>query len=199
MKTDDSIHKQKDFLTTAEKDTPLVPAETFAKLYQKNYLSVYRYIYAFTGGFVEQAEDLTAETFMRAWKNRTAFHGKTSSAVGWIIRIAHNLVVDSYRHEKTGPDIRPDPLDEELDLPTAASLSPEGQVMAAEQQQIILSLLGELPPDQREILVLRYLLNWKIRQIAQYLDFPENTVSVYIRRALEKMKLLWPTEKESIE
>ena len=128
MKTDDSIHKQKDFLTTAEKDTPLVPAETFAKLYQKNYLSVYRYIYAFTGGSVEQAEDLTAETFMRAWKNRTAFHGKTSSAVGWIIRIAHNLVVDSYRHEKTGPDIRPDPLDEELDLPTAASLSPEGQV-----------------------------------------------------------------------
>ncbi len=199
MNTDDSIHKQKDFLTTAEKETPLIPAETFAKLYQKTYLSVYRYIYVFTGGSPEQTEDLTAETFMRAWKNRAAFHGKTNAAVAWIIRIAHNLVVDTYRHEKTGPDVRPDSLDEELDLPAAAGLSPEGQVVAAEQQQIILTLLGELPPDQREILVLRYLLNWKIRQIAQYLDFPENTVSVYIRRALEKMKLLWPTEKESIE
>lgn len=199
MKSDNSIHKRNDFLSTTEKETPLVSPDTFGRLYQKNYLSVYRYIYALSGGSREQAEDLTAETFMRAWKNRAAYHGKPDSAVGWVIRIARNLVVDTYRREKTSVDSRADLLDEELDGPASTSLGPEGHVMASEQQQIILALLGELPPDQREILVLRYLLNWKVRQIAQYLDFPENTVSVYIRRALEKLKLLWPTEKESIK
>jgi RNA polymerase sigma factor (sigma-70 family) len=58
-------------------------------------------------------------------------------------------------------------------------------------------LLAELPQEQREILILRYLLNWKIKQIAGYMDFPENTVSVYIHRALERLRQTWPADKES--
>ena len=47
------------------------------------------------------------------------------------------------------------------------------------------------------MLVLRYLLNWKVRRIGAYLNIPENTVSVTIRRSLEKIRSRWPEEKET--
>jgi RNA polymerase sigma factor (sigma-70 family) len=75
-------------------------------------------------------------------------------------------------------------------------LNPEKQALLSEQEQVILRLLGELSEEQREVLVLRYLLNWKVRDIAIFLDYPANRVSVHIRRGLEKLKTLWPDEKE---
>ena len=114
--------------------------------------------------------------------------------MGWVIRIARNLAIDTHRRAAGSLESHADPLEEELDVP-AVLPNPETQMMLSEQQQIVLSLLGELPQEQREILILRYFLNWKIKQIARYMDFPENTVSVYIHRALEKLRRIWPAER----
>ena len=196
MKSDNSTRKRGKFLPDSVQDSPLLSPHAFERIYQKNYLAVYRYIFALTAGSRQRAEDMTAETFLRAWKNRTAYHGKLDSAIAWIIRIARNQVIDAYRREKTSVDSRASMLDEEQVLVTAHASNPEGTVLLNEQQQVLLTLLDELPPDQREMLVLRYLLNWKVRRIAQYLDMPANTVSVYIRRALEKLRLLWLNQEE---
>jgi RNA polymerase sigma factor (sigma-70 family) len=52
------------------------------------------------------------------------------------------------------------------------------------------ALLG-LPYDRREMLVLRYMLGWQVKQIAELLDMEENTVSVYIRRSLVQIRHNW--------
>jgi RNA polymerase sigma-70 factor (ECF subfamily) len=191
---ENSFNNRKMIRTAFEQEPPLVSAEAFEKLYRKSCLPVFRYLYAYTGGSRELAEDLAAEAFMRAWKNRTTYSGRSDGAVGWIIRIARNLAIDTHRRAAGSFESHADPLEEELDAP-AALPNPETQVMLSEQQHIVLSLLGELPQEQREILILRYFLDWKIKQIARYMDFPDNTVSVYIRRALEKLRRIWPDER----
>jgi RNA polymerase sigma-70 factor (ECF subfamily) len=51
--------------------------------------------------------------------------------------------------------------------------------------------LHRLPDDKREVLVLRYMLGWKVKEIAQYMNKEENTVSVYIHRCLEQIRDEW--------
>ena len=43
------------------------------------------------------------------------------------------------------------------------------------------------PPPQGEILVLRYVMGWQVKQIAAHLEMPENTISVYLRRATRRL------------
>ena len=196
MKSENSIRDRGKISSDSIQENPLNSPHAFNKVYRKNYLSVYRYIFALTAGSSQQAEDLTAETFLRAWKNRATYNGKLDSSAAWIIRIARNQVIDAYRREKTSADSQASMLDEEQDLKAAPAPSPEETVLLNEQQQRLVGLLDELPLDQREMLVLRYLLNWKIRRISQYMNIPANTVSVYIRRALEKLRTLWLNQED---
>lgn len=78
-------------------DSPITNPEKFRILYEKNHLSVFRYIFGLVGGSQDEAEDLTAETFLRAWKARHRFEGDMDSAIGWLIQIAKRLVIDNYR------------------------------------------------------------------------------------------------------
>ena len=80
--------------------TPLAEAEAFAELYQRTHLVVFRFIYALTGGPQQEVEDLTADTFIRAWKARHRFEGDQEAALSWLLRIARNLVIDSHRRTK---------------------------------------------------------------------------------------------------
>jgi DNA-directed RNA polymerase specialized sigma24 family protein len=48
--------------------------------------------------------------------------------------------------------------------------------------------------EQREILVLRYVLGWPVKRIGEYLGILENTVSVSIRRSLQRLRDRWPQE-----
>lgn len=80
------------------KTPPFVGAEDFSDLYESTYPAIYRYIFGLTGGPVEEVEDLCIETYLKAWINRRQYHGEPQNAVGWLIRIARNLVVDAYRY-----------------------------------------------------------------------------------------------------
>ena len=55
-------------------------------------------------------------------------------------------------------------------------------------------LLQNLSDEKRELLVLRYILGWKVNQIAKYVNKEENTVSVSIRRSLEQIRQDWSVE-----
>jgi len=79
---------------------PLAEAEAFAELYQRTHLVVFRYIYGLNGGPQQEVEDLTAETFIRAWKARQRFDGGEKAALSWLLRIARNLVIDAHRRTK---------------------------------------------------------------------------------------------------
>ena len=179
-------------LLSGERQTPFARPAGFDALYRSTYRSVYRYVFGLTGGPVKEVEDLAAETYLRAWESRERFHGPAEDGIGWLLRIARNLVIDRYRREGSRPALEGMTM-EEISLPAATHT--EEQVIALERQAVLFRLLAQLPDEQRELLVLRYLLGWKVRQIGRHVSMPENTVSVYIRRALEKLRALWPPEE----
>ena len=163
-------------------------ANTFRRLYERAHVIVYRYIYGSLGGSAQEAEDLAAETFIRAWKARQRFEGDDEAAIGWLIQIAHNLIIDDYRRKKTRK------IDEELDETrlNVSQAGPEERLLNQEQVQILQQMLLELDPDQREMIVLRYILEWPVNQIARHKGMLENTVSVNLRRALQRLRERWP-------
>jgi RNA polymerase sigma-70 factor (ECF subfamily) len=165
-------------------------AESFQQFYERLNLMVFRFIYGLHGGPTEDVEDLTAETFARAWKSRRRFQGNEQAAKGWLLKIARNLVIDTHRRQKT----RGYPQDIEEHIVPSDNPNPEEQAQMREQIKVLWSLLHTLPDQQREILVLRYMLGWRVKDISVHLAMKENTVSVYIRRAIKRLRADWPTE-----
>jgi len=161
--------------------------EAFSDLYEYSHLLVFRYICGLRGGPTEEAEDLTAETFFRAWRAWDRFEGSRVAAVGWLLQIARRLVIDGYRRSARGIHERLD----ETDLPDPDGSSEE-QTLQNEQRQTLWNMLQSLPIEQREMVVLRYLVGWRVNEIAEHLGLTENNVSVSLRRALQRMRRDWP-------
>ena len=175
-----------------ENDLSIPNTEAFTRLYEATCLIVFRYVYGLSGGPLQEAEDLTAETYARAWKTRQSFNGDEQAALSWLLRIARNLVIDLSRRRKVRD------IDESIPIELLAdsNLPPEMDVITREQITILWQLLGILPEDVREMIVLRYILVWQIKQVAAHLGLSENSVSVTIRRALKSLQRDWPQSPE---
>ena len=168
------------------------PAD-FSLLFEQTHQLVFRYIYSLHGGPQEEVEDLAADTFWRAWRARHNFQGNHSGATGWLLKIAKRLVIDSYRRAKT----RGFEMDlEKVNIPMAGA-TPEEKALQKEQIEEMFSLIQDLPIDHREMIILRYILGWRVKDIGTFMEIPENTVSVTLRRVFIKIKAEWESmEKE---
>ena len=165
------------------KKSPIASRASFRDMYESNRLPIFRYIYGLTGGPEEDVQDLAAETFLRAWKARHRFNRDVGSAIGWLIRIAKRLVIDEYRHSRQETRILP--------MEHRADPLPEQLAITSEQKNVLRRLLAGLTDEQREIIVLRYMLSWRVSDIAQHIDMTENNVSVTIHRTLSKLREEW--------
>ena len=175
-----------------ENELSIPNTDAFTRLYEATYLIVFRYLYGLSGGPVQEAEDLTAETYARAWRSRQRFNGDDEAALSWLLHIARNLAIDLSRRRKVRDVDESIPIDLLPDL----NLTPESDVITREQVMILWRLLGILPEDAREMLVLRYILGWQVKQVATHFGMSENNVSVTIRRALKSLQRNWPQSQE---
>lgn len=175
---------------------PLQDSAAFTQLFNDHHLAVFRYIFALSGGTLQEVEDLAAETFLRAWRSRHQFEGDNKSAIGWLLTIARHLVIDAARRKKIRQiDTTVADIDEWQGLNSQVdSANVETQAIQHEQTAVLLGKLSNLPADRRELLVLRYILGWQVKQIAAHLGMVENTASVYLRRAVEQIRRDWPSE-----
>jgi RNA polymerase sigma-70 factor (ECF subfamily) len=162
------------------------PAD-FSLLFEQTHLLIFRYIYSLHGGPQEEVEDLTADTYWRAWRARHNFQGNDSGATGWLLKIARRLVIDSYRRGKTR-DFEMDIEKTNIPMPGA---TPEEKALKKEQMEDVLALLNDLPIEQQEMITLRYILGWRVKDIGIFMEIPENTVSVTLRRAFKKIRTNW--------
>jgi RNA polymerase sigma-70 factor (ECF subfamily) len=171
-----------------ENELSIPSTDAFARLYEATHLIVFRYVFGLSGGPLQEAEDVTAETYARALKTRQSFNGDEQAALSWLLRIARNLVIDLSRRRKVRD------VDENLSIELLAdsNLPPELDVITREQIAILWHLLRTLPEDVLEMIVLRYMLGWQIKQIATHVSLSENNVSVTIRRALKSLQRDWP-------
>jgi RNA polymerase sigma-70 factor (ECF subfamily) len=152
-----------------------------AAAYDQYHLPIYRYIYRHVGE-VETARDLAAETFRRLLVAVQQGHGPSENLKAWLYQAAHNLVIDYYRRQKHRAHL---PLTEELvdgndDPVSSAELQlSAGQVRAA---------LQRLTPEQRQVIVLKYLEGLDNAEVAAILDKPVGAVKSLQHRALVALR-----------
>jgi len=123
------------------------------------------------------AEDAFQETFVKAWKNRNAFRGESSEKT-WLSHIAVNTCRDMMRSGWFRLLKRSEPEEKLFDI-------------AAPQQEKDTSVrdaILSLPGKYREVIVLYYDQEMKLREIADLLGLPVNSVSTRLRRARTLLK-----------
>lgn len=140
-------------------------------------------------GSLEESQDLVQETFLRAWRRRDQFAGR-SSLRAWLYRIATNACLDALdkRPRTATPDGEilwlqpyPDALLEEL---PADGEGPEGAVVAKETIELtFLVAIQHLAPLPRAVLVLRDVLDLSARETAEILETTVASVNSALQRA----------------
>jgi RNA polymerase sigma-70 factor (ECF subfamily) len=145
---------------------------------------VFRYVYGLLGGPRQEVEDIVADTFLKAWQARDRFEGDRQAAVRWLLTIARNEAIDRFRAQQHAAGIT---WLEDVEF-ASSDLSPEQQVIENEQWQQLQAIVQTLNERQREIIVLRYVLGWKVKHIAEHLEMAENTVSANLRRILQQLQ-----------
>ena len=147
-------------------------------LYRQYRDPLHRYLHRLCGS-IDQAEELTQETFVRAYTGLLTFRGDCSVAT-WLFRIARNTYLNSLR--------RPSPTridtDELLAIPDMAGASdPVRQYAAVEQRGLIALALAQLPEQQRSVLLLRDAEGLAYVEIADVLGISLSAVKVNLFRA----------------
>jgi RNA polymerase sigma-70 factor (ECF subfamily) len=165
--------------------------------------------YRMLGSF-EDAEDLVQETFLRAWRNRASFAGR-SSVRAWLYRIATNGCLDALERRPRRvlpPDVAP-PADPRSAPAPAADLpwlqpfpdrllepGPEEEVVARETIELaFLAAIQLLPPRQRAALIAREALGWSAKETAALLGTSVVAVNSALQRARSALQEHLPRER----
>jgi RNA polymerase sigma factor (sigma-70 family) len=136
------------------------------------------------------AEDLTAEAFLRAYRALCGYEAERIAALqprAWLIKILMNVWRNSRRTDARKPP--PTPLDEAPD-PVDPREGVEAAAVRHETGGELAELLGRLPADQRTAVVLRHVVDLPIAEIAAALDMPQGTVKSNISRGLRRLRTL---------
>lgn len=130
-----------------------------------------------------QAEDLTQETMLRAWRHRKQLRAPKVARV-WLFRIAVNIWTDRLRQKRRAPERE----DCSLDDCRSHVASPDQTATDREDVQRTLKALDGLPLRQREVLYLHACEGLSLAEIAEVLDTNSDTVKANLSLARKKMR-----------
>ena len=138
------------------------------------------------------AEDLFQETFIKVIQSlRSGKYKDNGKFLSWVIRIAHNLIIDHFRKEKQMNTLSND--ETEVDLFNSKKLSDsniEELIIHGQIRSEIRTLINELPEDQREVVLLRHYGGLSFKEIADQTDVSINTALGRMRYALINLRKL---------
>jgi len=155
---------------------------SFTELYERHVGVVYRYL-AGRVSTREEAEDLTSESFQRAWSGWRAYRGKGTFRA-WLFGIVRRTLADFYRRRTPSISLQRD-LAEALE---DERIGPEDSLVRWERAREGQALLNTLKADQQEILCLRFLADLTYAEIAQVVGKREEAVKKIAYRAIDELQ-----------
>lgn len=143
-------------------------------------------------GNPSDAMDLMQEVFLGVYRNLHRFRGDAKFS-SWIFRIAHNKSVDMSRRKRfTTVQSRSD--DDDIDfldtLPASSKLEPESVLGESQLNAKVLSMLAQIPLDQRLIVEYKVFQSLTFEEIAELQDLSVNTAKTRFYAALKKLKVI---------
>lgn len=162
-------------------------SEAFGLLYDHYQPSVYRFLY-YRVGSVALAEDLTSETFFRALRSMSSFKWQGKDFGAWLMTIARNLTTDHFKSSRT----RLESTTEDMTPHDSPTDGPETAVLASLTNEALLGALKQLPAEQQECLVMRFLQGLSISETAEVLGRSEGAVKQLQLRGVRNLAKLLP-------
>ena len=154
----------------------------FEEIYETNSDRIYRYLYMQVGD-PDVAEDLTQETFIKAYRAKKDFAGK-SSAYTWLYSIARHVSYDYFRKKRPlaflpaffqrQPEVEALPVDEALTI--------------GEEAATLYDALGALKDHYREVILLRHIHELSVRETGEVLGWSESKVKSTLHRAMPALR-----------
>ena len=156
----------------------------FLKAYEEYSDAIFRYSYYKTSN-KELARDLTQETFMRSLDYLN--QGKEIKSIRpFLYKTASNLIIDWYKKKKDKSVSLEELQEEGFQIKEASSRTP---LLNAETSEVI-TVIKKMDESYRDAILMRYLGDLKLKEIAEIMGEKENVISVRIHRGLKKLREL---------
>lgn len=166
-------------------------ASAMADLYDRYFDRVYSLVYNQVDRNKEVAEDIVQETFLAALKSAKGFKGR-SSAYTWLCSIAYHKVADHYRRQSrerkrmvSGIDV--DTVQDEEN--PGRQPQPDGLIESAETRQAVNEALSQLPWDYRQVLILKYVEEISVQEIAQVMNRSPKSIEGLLTRSRKALQI----------
>ncbi|MFO7862813.1 MAG: sigma-70 family RNA polymerase sigma factor [Salinivirgaceae bacterium] len=136
------------------------------------------------------AEDIFQDTFIKVVDSlRKRKYKDEGRFVSWVLRIAHNLVIDHFRREKNMRTVSNDSEDTDLLNSTKFAEDTVEEEMALKQiHGNVRQLVEQLPFEQRQVVVMRHFMDMSFKEISQHTNVSINTALGRMRYALINMR-----------
>lgn len=136
------------------------------------------------GADAATADDLAQETLLTVWNKAVMYSGAKGSLSNWIFTIARNLRIDRLRRETPWQELTPT----HAEMLESETERPDDILSGSQRQARVQQALANLPPEQREVLVLAYVEALPHSEIAARLSLPLGTVKSRVRLAYQKIR-----------
>ncbi len=151
----------------------------FGELYSIYLDQIYRYVFYQVRDKMT-AEDLTEEIFLKAWEALGRYKQRSLAFSAWLYRIAHNHVIDYFRTRRQHLAL-------EETMPAAIG-NPEQEAEEKLIQQELAEAISYLPPQQKQIIILKFIEGLDNEEIAQIMRKRQGAIRVMQMRALMALR-----------
>ena len=166
------------------KDAIRGKASAFGSLYDYYQPKIYRFVLVKVSRR-EEAEDLTHQVFLQAWQNVKSYEDIGFPFSSWLYRIARNLIIDFYRTNRKESSL------EKID-PEYFVVEAEAHFDLADKMDVekVKSAIQRLKPEHQDVIMMRFVEDMPIKEVALATDKTEGAVKLIQHRAIKELKNL---------
>ncbi|MBL7984789.1 MAG: sigma-70 family RNA polymerase sigma factor [Flavobacteriales bacterium] len=148
----------------------------------------------------EVTEDLFQEAFIKVVHHlKAGKYNEEGKFLPWVMRIAHNLVIDHFRRNKKMPTVRSSDEHDVFATIAQSGLNVEQRMVNVQIDEDVRKLIEQLPGEQRDVVIMRTYLSMSFKEIAEHTDVSINTALGRMRYALINMRKLIQKHQMQLE
>lgn len=135
------------------------------------------------------SDDIFQDTFMKVIKTlKSASYNEEGKFLPWVMRIAHNLIIDHFRKSKKMPMLRETEEFSIFSVLSDNSLTIENEIITLQIENDIKKIIKELPEDQKEVLMMRIYQDLSFKEISELTGVSINTALGRMRYAVLNLR-----------